>query len=91
MGQFQDSLLLFYQNILSVKKLPIFHLLEAFVRKKPFSSVVFCSLVFVLLIGFGFVYVFARSKFFRKKKKKKEKVIWNCPNNLKYNTIHRTR
>ena len=90
LGQFQDSLLLFYQNILSVKKLPIFHLLEAFVRKKPFSSVVFCSLVFVLLIGFGFVYVFARSKLFRKKKKK-EKVVWNCPNNLKYNTIHRTR
>ena len=44
LGQFQDSLLLFYQNILSVKKPPIFHLLEAFVRKKPLPLLFFVPL-----------------------------------------------
>ena len=47
----------------------IFTLLEVFVRAKTFAFVVFGSLIFVLLVGFGLIYVFVRSKSFCKTKK----------------------
>ena len=39
--------------------------------QKLVAFVVFCSLVFALLVGFGLIYVFVRSGFFSKKKKRK--------------------
>ena len=41
-----------------------------FVRKKIVAFVVFCSLVFVLLVGFGLICVFYAQNLFVKKKKK---------------------
>ena len=62
-GQFQTSLF-FYKKILGVKKhqsakQATFTLLEVFVRAKT-CCLFFCSPVLVLLVGFGFIYVFVR-------------------------------
>ena len=38
---------------------------------------IFCSLNFILLVGFGLICVFVRAKSFRKKK-----LVWGCPNYL---------
>ena len=51
--------------------------------QKIVAFVVFCLLVFVLLVDFGLICVFVRLKSFRKKKNKQTR---NCPNNLIYNT-----
>ena len=89
-GTVSRQFITFLPKHFECKETPNFPPLRSFCAQKAVAFVVFCSLVFVLLVGFGFVYVFARSKFFRKKKKKKKKAL-NCPNHLKYNTTHRTR
>ena len=61
------------------RKINNFPLLELFLHQKPLPFVVFCSLNFVLLVGFGLICVFVCSKFFYKKKR-------NCPDNLIYYT-----
>ena len=45
-----------------------FHLLRSFSAPKIVVFVVFCSLIFVLLVGFCLICVFVRSKSFRKNK-----------------------
>ena len=63
------------------RKITNFPPLRSFCARKNVAFVVFCSLVFVLLVGFGLICVFVRSKSFRKKN---NKPAWNCPNNLIY-------
>ena len=66
-------IIFFYEKILSVKKAPKckitnFPLLRCSFAQKIVAFAAFCSLVFVLLVGFGLIYIFVRLKFFRKKK-----------------------
>ena len=49
-------------------KIKYFTPLRTFSARKIVAFVVFCSPVFDLLVGFGLIYVFVRSRFFRKKK-----------------------
>ena len=72
-GTVSRQFITFLPKHFECKETPNFPPLRSFCAQKAVAFVVFCSLVFVLLVGFGFVYVFARSKFFRKKKKKKKK------------------
>ena len=63
----------FYEKNLSVKKAPI-RKTKDFTPPRHFCAriitafVVFCLLNFILLVGFGLVYVFVHSKSFCKKK-----------------------
>ena len=77
-GQFQ-ACLIFYKKPLSVKKAKKkkkgskrktnnFSPLGSFSAQKIVAFVVFCSLNFILLVGFGMIYVFVHLKFLRKKK-----------------------
>ena len=62
-------------------KIKYFTPLRTFSARKIVAFVVFCSPVFDLLVGFGLIYVFVRSRFFRKKK-----LVRNCLDNLIYHT-----
>ena len=69
-GQFQVCLFVLYEKFLSVKKAlnakqTNFPLLEVFVPAKIVFFVVFCMLLFVLLVGFCLWRVFVRLTFFR--------------------------
>ena len=73
----------FYKNILSLKKAPkckinTFLPLRIFCAEKIVAFVVFCLLVFVLLVSFDLTCLFVRLKLFRKKNKKKTglKLSW---------------
>ena len=57
------------------RKINNFPPLRSFSARKKVAFVVLCSFSFVLLVGFGSICVFMRSRFFCKKKKKK-KVIF---------------
>ena len=74
-GTVSRQFITFLPKHFECKETPNFPPLRSFCAQKAVAFVVFCSLVFVLLVGFGFVYVFARSKFFRKKKKRLEIVL----------------
>ena len=67
-------------------KLTIFTFLEVFVPEKLLPLLFsFFSLIFVLLVGFGLIYVFVRSKssfFFWKQKR--IRLDWNCFDSLIY-------
>ena len=81
LGQFQASLFFFYEKSLSVKKhqnakQTTLTLLEVFVCAKTYSLCYFLF-VFFLLVGFGLIYVFVRSKSIPQ-----NKMAWNCLNNL---------
>ena len=89
LGQFQACLAFLYEKILSVKKAPKsktnnFLSLKSFCEQKIVAFVVFCSLVFLLLVGFDLIYIFVRLKFFHKKNKQAR----NYPDNLIYYTTH---
>ena len=64
------------QKALKRKQAP-FTPLEVFARLKNAATVVFCSLVFILLVNFRFVSVFVCAKSFCKKRKI-NKQAWNC-------------
>ena len=57
--------------------------LRSFCARKTVAFAIFCSLVFVLLVGFCLICVFVRLTFFRRKKKKQ---TWNCLDKLIYYT-----
>ena len=44
------------------------HKINNFPPPRNFAVMVFCSLVFILLVGFGLIYVFVHLKFFVKEK-----------------------
>ena len=76
----QFIIFLFYENILSIQKAPKcktnnFQPLKSFCVRKIVAFVVFCLLVFVLLVGFGLICIFVSSKCFRKKIKWSEIVL----------------
>ena len=62
-----------------IRKTNDFTPLRHFCARIITAFVVFCLLNFILLVGFGLVYVFVRSKSFCKKK-----LAWNCPDYLIY-------
>ena len=86
-----SSLLIFffYEKILNAQKAPKhkrndFYPLRSFCGEKiVVAFLVFCSLIFVLLVDFCLICVFVRLTSFLKTKNKQ---AWNCPNNLIYNT-----
>ena len=81
-GQFQACLFFFVEKVLSAKKAPKsktsdFHPLRSFFSHiKNVDFVVFCSLVFVMLVEFCLWVFFHAQKLFIKKINKQ---IWNCP------------
>ena len=80
LGKFQVCLLFFYEKILNgqkaqKRKTNSFHTLRSFVRAETCSLFISCSLIFVLLVGFGLIYVFVRLKCFGKKRKRLEIVL----------------
>ena len=56
------------------RKITNFPPLRSFSARKIVIFAGFCSLNFVLLVGFDLISVFVRLKFFRKKKKKKTRL-----------------
>ena len=77
---FQTYLFLFYEKNLSVKNTPKpkinnFLHFKNFCAQKIVAFVVFCLLVFVLLVGFGLICIFVRLKFFVKKTNRFEIVL----------------
>ena len=74
LGQFQASSIFLYEKRLTVKKhqnakQTTFTILEVLCTQKVVVFITFYSLIFILLVGLGLIYVFVRSKFLRKKKK----------------------
>ena len=65
-GQFW-VFIFFYEKHQDAKQMT-FAVLEVFMSTKTCCLCCFCLLVFVLLVGFGLIYVFVCSRFFRKKK-----------------------
>ena len=76
LGQFRVCLFFFMKRFRAEESTKTqnkrFPHISAFFRVVAF--VVFCSLIFVLLVDFCLIYVFVRLNFFRKKKKKKKRV-----------------
>ena len=74
LGQFRVCLFFFMKRFRAEESTKTqnkrFPHISAFFRVVAF--VVFCSLIFVLLVDFCLIYVFVRLNFFRKKKKKKK-------------------
>ena len=74
----------FYEKILNAKKAPKrktsdFHPFRSFYAQKTVVFVVFCSLIFVLLVYVClWVFLYARNLFV----KKKNKQVWNCLDSL---------
>ena len=85
LGQFKTSLVFLRKNFARTKtqikpKPTNFLCLRSFYAQKIVAFVVFSSLNFISLVGFGLIWVFVRAKSFPKIQKKK--LVWNCPNNL---------
>ena len=72
MEKISNLFIFFYEKILNAQKAPKrktsdFYCLRSLFAQKTVAFVVFCSLIFVLLVGFLYLSVFVRLKSFRKK------------------------
>ena len=89
LGQFKTSLFFLRKNFARTKtqiklKPTNFLCLRSFYAQKIVAFIVFSSLNFISLVGFGLIWVFVSAKSFPKIQKKK--LVWNCPNTLMYYT-----
>ena len=80
MFEFPSLIMSWMSQLFKKGKINNFPPVRCFYARKLVAFVVYCLLIFLLLVSLGLIHVFARLKSVLKK----DKQAWNCTDNLKY-------